>query len=859
MSYNRDIRDDVNAMKEEISTLTSLMGSLSESLLQYSDFFKQFAGKSKEQKESSLKDEEEQNRREKELLDQRTSIENQKQALENLRLSQGETRNQKESEIFNSYYNSKIDELAKEEAQLARKEEINRLINEGKKREAEQLAIEYQLQDEYNRQLGNAAEEVKKTTNVLGELNKTLISEVAKIPENIVNTLVTMQTNAVSQVQSVYQQHASKLSAMLDTSVEDISQMQNNIAEQLKSTNLNRAISNVQVLEEASRLASSGYTNETKIQQTATDIAIARQVAPNLDVDNASVKNLINVFGSDFTSKFAGISSAVQDSAGSLAAVESTLGSLMTDLEPVFLNAELQSTALQGTADVEATLSAAQEQGILSEADVKNYSSMLVELMDPSKALTSNNVAVRTAAANLYQSGNYTGDPAQALQALLGANQNIMGNFGQSMTSQDVVFRSFGAKAFGLPSTMTAAYNPEAYTGVDMVYAGDIGQSYEEQLSKLQSGDYTTTETQEKNLTENSAVVQAIGNYAKTFPQTYKMTSAAIIAAIHSVGNSVTSGLRGALDGTGGFSIGGGGGGGKPSGGKTSAKNGGGYVTEHTLGGLLSTEASKGLGKAGSRFNKMSGANLSSGTAAMVGLSGLTSAMSVAEYALANEDQTTAQKLSYGGDKLQATLSGASVGAATGMLAGTIIGPLGNAAGTAIGAILGAAGGYIAASHAQKEAAEEQTKALEAQTQATNSLLGDGIKPLTEVEKASANQGGKATMAIGNNTYALADFGDDKYASVMSSNAGGLDFVPYDNYIARLHKGEAVVTAKAANEYRQSNPQFWRDSSGNNNNVVRKLDEQTNRIVSALTGGEQRPLDSGSMFTQPYVITNQNA
>lgn len=853
MSYNRDIRDDVSAMREEIKTLTSLIGGLNESLLQYSDFFKQFADKDKRQKEAKQEEEDKQAKREKELLEQRINLENQKQALEALKLSQGEERNRKESEIFNEYYDSKVDELSKKEQKLAQEEEIDRLIREGRKKEAEQLAERYNLENEFKDKLAKLPEEIQKTTNILGELNKTLITEVAKMPEKIVDTLVTMQTNAVSQVQSVYQQHAGKLSAMLDTSVEDISQMQNNIAEQLKSTNLNRAISNVQVLEEASKLAASGYTNETKIQQTATDIAIARQVAPNLDIDNASVKNLINVFGSDFTSKFAGISSAVQDSAGSLAAVESTLGSMMTDLEPVFLNAELQSTASQGIADVEATLSAAQEQGLLSEADVKNYSSMLVELMDPSKALTSSNVAVRTAAANLYQSGNYTGDLDQALEALLSSSQNIMGNFGQSMTSQDVVFRSFGAKAFGLPSTMTAAYNPEAYTGVNMVYAGDIDQSYEEQLSKLQSGDYTTTETQESNLISNSDVTQALGNYAKSFPQTYKITSAAIIATINSVGSSLTSGLKGTLDGTGGF----GSSSKKSASGsaKTSSK-GGGYTTEHTLGGLLSTEASKGIGSG--TLSKITGANLSSGTAAMIGLSGLTSAMNVAEYALANDDQTTAQKLSYGGDKLQATLSGASVGATAGMLAGTVIPGLGNAAGTAIGAIAGAVGGYITASHAQKEAAEEQTKALEAQTKATEDLLGDGIKPLTEVEKASANQGGKATMAIGNNTYALADFDDDKYASVMSSNAGGLDFVPYDNYIARLHKGEAVVTAKAANEYRQNNPQFWRDSSGNNNNVVRKLDEQTNRIVSALIGSDQKPLNSGSMFTQTYTIANQN-
>ena len=36
----------------------------------------------------------------------------------------------------------------------------------------------------------------------------------------------------------------------------------------------------------------------------------------------------------------------------------------------------------------------------------------------------------------------------------------------------------------------------------------------------------------------------------------------------------------------------------------------------------------------------------------------------------------------------------------------------------------------------------------------------------------------------------------------VSSHATGLDFVPYDNYLANLHKGEIVLTAKASEEYR---------------------------------------------------------
>ena len=46
-------------------------------------------------------------------------------------------------------------------------------------------------------------------------------------------------------------------------------------------------------------------------------------------------------------------------------------------------------------------------------------------------------------------------------------------------------------------------------------------------------------------------------------------------------------------------------------------------------------------------------------------------------------------------------------------------------------------------------------------------------------------------------------------SGVDGSHAGGLDYVPFDGYLARLHRGESVLTAAEAAAYR-------RDKSGQN-------------------------------------------
>lgn len=784
------------------------------------------------------------------LVSELTALYNKQTELEREYQSTVQALNDAETEYQRQYYEEKRQQLEQEkqlnedtiaQKQLAYNGEQEELRRRQEVAERKKVLDEEELENQ------------KKHTEELEKARQERIKVISKISDVLTDfadrslkQITGRFENAVDSITSAYQEHAGKLSAQLNATVSDISSLQNNIAETLRDTSLSKAISNVQVLNEAASLASAGYTDETTLQQNATDIAIGRQLAPNLDFNNATVKNLINVFGSDFTTKFSAISAAVQETAGSTAGLAESMSTLMTDLEPVYTNAELQAAALQGGADVSATISSALEQGIITESQADEYRSMLVELMDPSKALSSSNVAVRVAATQ-YQ---WDGNPANALNALLSATRSMYGNVDQSNTYEGYLTRSLYASAMGLNNTMDATYNQQGLTGVQMLSTGNLDATYQEQLNKLESGDYTTRETELQNQFVNSQFAQTISEFSKSFPILYRTTSAMIIGAINGLPSKLNGLFKTRLNNSSsGIDIDTSFDGGDITGAGGNGKKG----LSSTLSGILfSPNSARGIGKAGSTLSKVTGANLSGMAGAGVVIGGISSLINTADYAINNEGSAL-ERMTYGGDQLQSTLNYASIGATAGFALGSILPGVGNALGTAVGAVVGGIGGFIAATAAQTEATEKQIAAQEALTKATEDTLGYQVEALSAAEAKAAIARGGGTIALNSGTYEI----DSDYYDSLPKYASGLDYVPYDNYLVRLHKGEAVVTANAAQTLRRSDPNFWNTPIVHNDDVVYELKDQTEKIVKAVKG-EDKYESMQYQGPQTYVIQNTN-
>lgn len=91
-------------------------------------------------------------------------------------------------------------------------------------------------------------------------------------------------------------------------------------------------------------------------------------------------------------------------------------------------------------------------------------------------------------------------------------------------------------------------------------------------------------------------------------------------------------------------------------------------------------------------------------------------------------------------------------------------------------------------------------------------------------------------------SFASGDFYRNKVNEALNGipgHAEGLDYVPYDNYVARLHKGEKVLTANEASAYRSG------EGNARVEAAVNRLGEILHQVLSAIKEGQVMQLDTG--------------
>ena len=98
-----------------------------------------------------------------------------------------------------------------------------------------------------------------------------------------------------------------------------------------------------------------------------------------------------------------------------------------------------------------------------------------------------------------------------------------------------------------------------------------------------------------------------------------------------------------------------------------------------------------------------------------------------------------------------------------------------------------------------------------------------GEKVINWIKTGISNAWGSLTAWVREKWQSLLNifsFDNVNMAAINGSHAGGLDYVPFNGYVAELHRGEAVLTAEEANDYRRG------ANRGNSVNVVQNIYSQ---------------------------------
>lgn len=125
-------------------------------------------------------------------------------------------------------------------------------------------------------------------------------------------------------------------------------------------------------------------------------------------------------------------------------------------------------------------------------------------------------------------------------------------------------------------------------------------------------------------------------------------------------------------------------------------------------------------------------------------------------------------------------------------------------------------------------------------TRIDSSALGYVTRALATNNKESAESLLTQAKALGLTYDALKDYqGDKNYTGQLKDKWGitsyrvGTDSIPYDNYPALLHEGEAVLTASTANDLRGLIDEY-RETKDNNIRITQAIESQTEALISKL-------------------------
>jgi len=548
--------------------------------------------------------------------------------------------------------------------------------------------------------------------------------------------------NGVNKIAGTYEATYKGVSVMMNENQSQYMGWQTSAMGEIKNMGLTNNVAISAVMSELSDITKMGVIGERAKNKALAD-TISKTLSPYISTTTDAYTDLQFKLGDNFTTSMRGMGASIQEQTGQLRFLVKNADDILTNMEPMFLNAKSDSFDKQFS-QMAGTLEQMVASGDITSVQAEQYKQDTYSLvMDQYGTLQNGTTAQITALNDMYNKGvNPEDDIAKTLATYGKTSADLMNLADTSGVFGGVNRSAVGTNLVGGSSQMW--YTPEESStwieALNKMSEIDPNASGEQLLKQLEDDKYTTALEAKDTWTENQSLATA--QFKQTYPDAYTLLEGMALSLKAIVFATAASGITNLFSGSGSSAVG-----------KMFGNGTGKIISESTA--LGAKEAIK---TTGSKFLTSATSILSTNAAKIVGGAGGALALGLDAYQgyKKADEWKTSQTASAVGGALGGSGKGLGEGglievggnialnALKGAAIGTIFGPVGTLVGAGVGGLFGAIGGkrFAEGMDTVTDTLGKFGKQISGSTNAFSETMGkleDQFKNQTEIMKDEHN------------------------------------------------------------------------------------------------------------------------
>lgn len=325
--------------------------------------------------------------------------------------------------------------------------------------------------------------------------------------KTFLNTWLDRFNTGMEKIVSTYESTYTKQAVQTNINQQEYYNKQREMQESLNKQGLQNNIAVSDVMQSTADFVSNGITNMSQAMQSGEQAAIAKTLAPYLDMQSDSFMSMSQTLGPQFYKSIVGISSYVSDNVGSNRFIQKNMNQIISMMEPIVMASNKQIMGDEEWEQIEALMN----NGLTESQALAEVSKAMDVIRNPSASLSSGDLSTQIQVAN----GNFTdissfiaGDIATSAGFTKGVSDPLAKSYVSHLvngTLGDFLYLADDSKVSNLEDVANKYTNTNGDTSGSQ-------SSYRTKIQNLADDQYNTAKEQKEILAENLAVEYAILN-----------------------------------------------------------------------------------------------------------------------------------------------------------------------------------------------------------------------------------------------------------------------------------------------------------------------------------------------------------